>query len=265
MSVPKGKRNVSSLDVYQNAVKLHVSIADWTMRDFGLKSDIKEIKFTAQIHQLSKQDKETLQELFERNHLITKIELAYPEWIVAQKREIIMKLTSDIMEMIISADKIFPVSAKDFIERDSQIRDAKSLAYRLMVEIQATVNLFKLNVNFAEDLVDAIDKEIALLAGWQKNNKTRYAKFLEDPKKFKGDLEQKAKEAALKRDKEEKARIDLTNRVFNSGEEVSVTSEDPGIQIPSSFSEEVSQELMPTVKAQSKDTLDTFFSNPEFS
>lgn len=88
------------------------------------------------------------------------------------------------MEGVIAADKIFPVSAKDFIDRDSCIRDVKKLAYKLLVEIQAVVNLFKLDVNFADGLIEAIDKEIALLAGWQKNNKSRYAKFLEDPKKF---------------------------------------------------------------------------------
>lgn len=268
MSVPKGKRSVSSLDVYQNAVKLHTSIADWTMRNFGLKPDAKEIKFTAQIHQLSKQDKETLFEIFERNGLITKIELVYPEWMVDLKRKIIMKLASDIMEGVIAADKIFPVSAKDFIDRDSCIRDVKKLAYKLLVEIQAVVNLFKLDVNFTDGLIDAIDKEIALLAGWQKNNKQRYAKFLEDPKKFKGDLEEKARRAALERDTAEKARIATTNKVFNAGEGVSNTSEDHRIlqsDDPLFVGGEDEQSPIPSITTPSKNTLDDFFTNPEFS
>ncbi len=64
MSVVKGKRSVSKLEFFHNAIILRKKITDLLMRDFGIKDYKRDLKFVGKYENFTLEEQETIEEYF---------------------------------------------------------------------------------------------------------------------------------------------------------------------------------------------------------
>lgn len=167
MSVPKGRRNLSGLEFYRNAILLRKEISLFLLRDFGIKDKVRKVTYPSK--DMSEEDSKLFDDLVEKYGITNEID-KYPEWIVDELRRSIMGLLRDLIMNITSANTIYPYYKSEFYERRNFHNLAIINCEQLYQELQYISTIVPVNAEKFTRYLDMIDREIFLLRGWKKSS-----------------------------------------------------------------------------------------------
>lgn len=155
MSVVKNKRTLSRLEFYNNARKLRADLTNFLLRDFGVRDKVWK--------DINEDGKEIV------------ITEKYPEWIIENFRHTIITSLNNLMANIVAANSIYPVTIQEVDYRRILQDKAIGNCEQLFQELVFCADILPLSLSKFEPYAEVIDKEIALLKGWRKqNNEIRY-------------------------------------------------------------------------------------------
>lgn len=168
MSVPSGLRQESNFEVIKHFYRLRKDITDLLLRDFGYskkKSDkrIEKIFGGKPYEELNEEQKAHYDKAKLNNS-------AFDEWFIVHRREVIIDCITKACEYIFVANSIYPSIPEELVERRIYQDKAIGQCYRLLQELQYTIETLPVNVNKYITFIDGIEKEIKLLKGWRKGN-----------------------------------------------------------------------------------------------
>lgn len=174
MSVPKGKRKESQFEVIKNFYKLRKEITDLLLRDFGYSQNKSEKRLEKLFggkpyEELNEKQKEHYNKKLSINN-------GFEEWFVAYQRDTVMECIKKATEYIFTANSIYPSILEELNERRIYQDKAIGQCYRLLQELQYTIETLPVDIEKYTRFSDMINKEIDLLKGWRKaDNKFKRA------------------------------------------------------------------------------------------
>ncbi len=166
MSVLKSKRRESQFEVFHHFYKTRKEITDLLLRDFGYdskKAKDKVFKAFGNRGFAEMTPKEVLRfsDIEARNN-------AFDSWFVDNERQAVMDCLRKIGEEIFVANSIYPTCMEELIERRIHQDRAIGQCYRLMQELQYTIDILPVDINKYTRFAELIQTEINLLKGWRK-------------------------------------------------------------------------------------------------
>ena len=166
MSVPKGKRKESQFEVIKNFYKLRKEITDLLLRDFGYSQN----KYEKRLEKLfgGKPYEELNEKQKEHYNKKLSINNGFEEWFVAYQRDTVMECIKKATEYIFTANSIYPSILEELNERRIYQDKAIGQCYRLLQELQYTIETLPVDIEKYTRFSDMINKEIDLLKGWRK-------------------------------------------------------------------------------------------------
>jgi len=179
MSVVKGKRCLSSMEFYHNAIVLRKRTTELLMRDFGIKSFKRNFKYVAKCSEFSEEDMETFVGLSEKYGIGRDVEDEYPNWLIDKFRSYVMDILRDLMINITKANSIFATNIYECNVRRNYQNEAISDCFCLLEEFQYIISVVPVDAEKYMPYVELIDNEIALLKGWRKSDHKIYERIKE--------------------------------------------------------------------------------------
>lgn len=168
MAVPKRKRKQSQFEVIKHFYRLRFEITDLLLRDFGYSQKkandrMQRIFGGKPYEELTEDQQKHYGRRIGRNE-------GFENWFVGYQRDTIMDCIRKTTEYIFSANSIYPTNLAEFEERRMFQNKAIGQCYRLLQELQYTVEILPVNVNKYARFVEGVEKEIRLLKGWRKRD-----------------------------------------------------------------------------------------------
>lgn len=168
MSVLKNKRRESQFEVIKHFYRLRKGITDLLLRDFGYNQKKSEKKTSKMFGgkpygELSDSQKEHYDKRVSRDN-------GFEEWFIGYQRDTIMDCIRNTTEYIFSANSIYPSIPEELIERRIFQDKAIGQCYRLLQELQYTIEILPVDIQKYVRFTDSINKEINLLKGWRKSD-----------------------------------------------------------------------------------------------
>lgn len=178
MTVPKGKRSLSDMQFYKNAITLRLRISEFLLRDFGVKPKVRSLQNLKDIHKMSDEDAKALSDLMDRYNLGDRVIEEFPEWWIDQHRKEIDKILTDLLLAIRKANAIYPQTMPEYEERRLYQTKAICAIDCLTEELSFAVALLNrkigIDINRLEPYLKLIEEEYVLLKAWRKSdNKIR--------------------------------------------------------------------------------------------
>lgn len=118
---------------------------------------------------MSKEDAEKFKEITEKYGL-TKIAEEYPEWLIEKLRDNLWYYCSKMVENITDAYSIWATNKAEAEERRILQDRAISSCENILKELELALELLPVNVDKYMPYVECLDKEIAYLKTWRKND-----------------------------------------------------------------------------------------------
>lgn len=166
MSVVARKRNVSKYEFYKNAVFLRKQITLFLLRDFGVKM-VRNLKIRT--GRMDEDDAKKLTEILTKYNL-ERIPGEYPEWLIEKLRDSVWGYLRDMMKAITSAYSIWATNRTEAEERRIWQDRAVAACENLYKDFELAIELLPVDVQKYMPYVDLIEREIALLKGWRKQD-----------------------------------------------------------------------------------------------
>lgn len=168
MSVPKGKRKESQFEVIKHFYKLRKEMTDLLLRDFGYSQAKSQKRLEKMFggkpyEELDEKQKEHYQKRLSVNS-------GFEEWFVSYQRDSVMDCIRNANEYIFTANSIYPSDLSELAERRICQGKAIGQCYRLLQELQYTIETLPVDVEKYTRFSDMINKEIDLLKGWRKSD-----------------------------------------------------------------------------------------------
>jgi hypothetical protein len=186
MTVPKGKRAISQMEFYANALKLRTDISAWLLRDFGIKPKVRSLDAVSKARAMSDEDKTALVDLLEKYSLGDQLTEDFPAWWVNERRRTIDAHLANIMACIVEANSIFPVHECEYFERRRLQTKAIGYLFALIEELQFVISVLwrttGVDVEKYMPFVEACDRELALLRGWRQSDNKILQRVRKKPK-----------------------------------------------------------------------------------
>jgi hypothetical protein len=152
MSVLKNKRGLSKLEFYHTARKLREDITNLLLRDFGVRDKVRTMRT-------------------EDNLEVTVIE-EYPDWLITEFRQSIMRLLRNLMMNITAGNTIYPATPEEAAECRRYQTAAIISCEHLLQEMQYCADVLPVKLAAFLPFAETIDFEIKLLKGWRKSSNT---------------------------------------------------------------------------------------------
>ena len=168
MTVVKRKRKESPFEVFHHLTKMRKDITDLLLRDFGYSNE----KFQKNLErkyggkppdQLTDIQRQNLERQKKRAE-------AFDEWFICQERNVIISCLHRINEHVYTANSIYPSCSEELIERRKHQNLAIGQCYRLVQELQNSIETLPVDVNAYLIFSEQIQKEIDLIKGWRKSD-----------------------------------------------------------------------------------------------
>ncbi len=175
MSVLKSKRGPSRLEFLHTAYVLRRKLVLLMLRDFGIKDKIRNPDFYARIHKMAEEDREKFLEITEKYNIRNILD-EYPEWLINELRSRITSESRYLIRNIIQANSLYPTTESELADRRRYQTQAIGCCEQLLQEMQFVMTVIDVDVNKYLPYVDLIEKEIALLRAWRKNDTSRLGK-----------------------------------------------------------------------------------------
>ena len=175
MSVPKGKRNVSRMEFFHLAHKLHREITLLMVRDFGVKSISRDLKSFTHSAKMNEEDRIAFTELCNKYHI--DVEAEWPLWLIDSYRNWIVQLLRALVNNITTANTIYP-AAPDYdmwfnLKKKYQ-KLAQANCNQLLQAMQSISYTLPVNHEKFMPYVEMLQNEMTAIKNWQKNtNKQR--------------------------------------------------------------------------------------------
>lgn len=168
MSVPKRKRKESQFEVIKHFYRLRFEITDLLLRDFGYSEKKAEDRLQRifggkPYEELTEDQQKHYRKRIDRN-------MGFEDWFIGYQRDTIMDCVRKATEYIFSANSIYPTNLAEYEERRMFQNKAIGQCYRLLQELQYTVEILPVDINKYAKFIESIEKEIALLKGWRKHD-----------------------------------------------------------------------------------------------
>lgn len=156
MSVPKGRRKLSKLEVVYQASKVHDVLYTLVLRSFGINSKNSPLrrKYQMSVHLESSSDR--IDQLIEesKNHLIS--------------------IADEINTLINKANSIYPRNKLECELRLSYQNKALAACTQALVELTDIARMFDADINCFKESVQAIEYEKHLIIEWRKFDRNRF-------------------------------------------------------------------------------------------
>jgi hypothetical protein len=169
MAVPKGKRKLSEMEFFSNALHLAHDLTMYLLRNFGTKTKLRNTNLYASMLKMEKDDHEKFQEICDKYN-ITSIEEMYPEWLLKEFRSMVISDARMLIHYITSANTIYPSSISEFHLRREFQDKALGTCETMIQDLQYISGILDVDLNKYMPYVDMIEREIALLKGWRKSD-----------------------------------------------------------------------------------------------
>lgn len=167
MSVLKSKRKESKFEFYAGALKLREDIIYILLRDFGVKTRMRDIDFYAS--KMSEEDAQFFESLLDKYEIQHKLPEEYPNWLIHKFRDMIFDTTQTMIKSITSAYSIWPTNQVEVEEKRIWQDRAIGACENLLQDFTLIIDILPVNANKYVRYVDMIEKEIKLLKGWRKS------------------------------------------------------------------------------------------------
>ena len=174
MSVLKNLQNLSDLEFYKCAEKLQDDITDFALRNFGLKRSPRSVKQI--IKDIEETDQETINGIFAKYGRKPNqgFNSEFPEWFIENRKLHLIAFTDTLIENIIAANIIHPVTIAECDQRRCLQDAAIGVCGNLYREFQYLKRHLPINLNWIAGTIALIQYEEKLLKGWrQSDNKIR--------------------------------------------------------------------------------------------
>lgn len=168
MAVLKSKRKPSKFEVFHHLYKVRREITDLLLRDFGY-SFPKEEKRLLKRFGNRPYGELTDTEKAHWDRLKTRWE-AFDEWFIKDEREVIIDCLRDITKHVFIANSIYPMYPEELIQRRVHQDEALGQCYRLLQELQYTIEVLPVDVNAYTRFAEMVQAEINLIKAWRKSD-----------------------------------------------------------------------------------------------
>lgn len=179
MSVPKSERGLSQMEFYKTAIVLRERMTFLLLRDFGVKSKVKEFDTYCAQQSMDDDDKAMFATLLEKYNLGNKIVEQFPSWFIDKERGFFDDKLRELIMNITMANAIFITSEREYDERRIWIDRAIGNCDQLLQEMQYIIKVLPVDVEKLMPYVGLIRQEIALLKGLRKNDNKALRKVRE--------------------------------------------------------------------------------------
>jgi len=167
MSVQKGKRKPSPFEVFHHLTKLRKEITELLLRDFGYSQkkaqNRLEHKFGKPYEKLTDEEKEIYDRIKKRYE-------SFENWFVANERDVIVDCLREITKEVYIANSIYPTCEEELNARRLHQDEAIGQCYRLIQELQYSIETLPVDVNTYTRFGTMIKEQIDLIKGWRKSD-----------------------------------------------------------------------------------------------
>ena len=92
----------------------------------------------------------------------------FEEWFISYQRDTVMDCIQKATEYIFTANSIYPSISEELVERRIFQDKAIGQCYRLLQELQYTIETLPVNIDKYIRFIDGINRQINLLKSWRK-------------------------------------------------------------------------------------------------
>jgi len=117
MSVPVGKRRISEMEFFSNAIRMRKDITMMLLRNFGCKERARDLKLPHGLKIMNSVDREALLDILDRWNAGGEVLVQYPQWLLSHFRDSLLQLLRDLMMQITAANSIYPTMLIEAEER----------------------------------------------------------------------------------------------------------------------------------------------------
>ena len=168
MSVLKSKRKPSQFEVFHHLTEMRKNITELLLRDFGYDYEKSEKRLSKRFG--SKPYSE-LTESQQRQYIKSKQKWdAFDGWFILNQRTAVIECLREITKHVYIANSIYPTCQEELTQRRLHQDEAIGQCYRLMQELQYSIETLPVDVNVYLRFADDIQTEINLIKGWRKSD-----------------------------------------------------------------------------------------------
>lgn len=167
-NVPKSKRNVSSMEYLNLALKIKKNITLLLLRDFGVKDRVWDLELIGKRYKMPEEDIAQLEEICGRNGITSPLRFMYPEWFLDKKRDEVIDYVDNLYSYAAQANAIYPYVIEEADERRLLLSQAIAQAKALMLELQFLQSILPVNCEKYVPYIEMLTKEVTLLKGQRK-------------------------------------------------------------------------------------------------
>lgn len=168
MSVLANKRKESQFEVFNHFYKVRRNVTDLLLRDFG-HSPEKAEKHLQKMFNNKKYDDLSKEEKVKYINKKSKNE-SFEEWFILEQRKTILNCLRNVQEYIFVANSIYPQYIEELIERRIYQDKAIGQCFRLIQELQYSIETLPVKIDIYLQLSKDIEKEINLIKSWRKSD-----------------------------------------------------------------------------------------------
>lgn len=176
MSVPKGKRNLSTLEFFHRAYRLNDDLTRLLLRDFGVKRVSKDLRSFTYAAKMTGEDRNQYMAICQRYGI--DVEIEYPMWLVEYYRNWILQLLKDMLNHITIANTIRPAEPNYdywFNLRRQHQQMAIAACFEMVQAIQTAARNLPVDYEKLMPYAQQLRAEIELLKAWRKSDNKRYS------------------------------------------------------------------------------------------
>ncbi len=168
MSVLANKRKESQFEVFNHFYKVRRSVTDLLLRDFGYspeKADkhLQKMFGDKNYDELSEEEKIKYMRKKSKNE-------SFEEWFILEQRKVVLDCLRGVQECIFVANSIYPQYKEELIERRIYQDKATGQCFRLIQELQYSIETLPVKIDIYLQLSKDIEKEINLIKSWRKSD-----------------------------------------------------------------------------------------------
>ncbi len=179
MSVPKHKRSESPMEFLHNALSLRREMTELLLRDFGVKSRVREHLKEVRLDEPSKEELEWMKKRYGMtNEDCQKIDTIinnatydvreleqYPEWLISYFRSAVLRILENLLNNLYYANSIYITKESEHAQRRGYLNQAIGNCYQLTSWMDYIRQTLPVDANKYERYLIRIQREIALVKG----------------------------------------------------------------------------------------------------
>lgn len=178
MSVPKSKQKLSNMEFFRLAIAIRQYVTCLVLKDFGMKTKIRDLKYIANTTHMSDEDKAKFIELLTKYKMGGYAIDVYPEWLINKFRDWIIVELHNMISNIVKANTIYVTTVVEHNERRMAQNNVIIACENLLQILQYAIDCFNIDGNAYMKVTSMIIHEINVVKKWRKSDDDRFNKQL---------------------------------------------------------------------------------------